>query len=72
MKIDFNKNTEGLVPAIIQDSTSKNVLMLGFMNQEALEITQNTKKVTFFSRTKNRLMLGFIFDKSGRGRWNTL
>ena len=55
MKIDFNKNTEGLVPAIIQDSTSKNVLMLGFMNQEALEITQNTKKVTFFSRTKNRL-----------------
>ena len=55
MKIDFNKNTEGLVPAIIQDSTSKNVLMLGFMNQEALEITQNTKKVTFFSRSKNRL-----------------
>ena len=55
MKIDFNKNTEGLVPAIIQDSTSKNVLMLGFMNQEALEITQKTKKVTFFSRTKNRL-----------------
>lgn len=55
MKIDFNKNTDGLVPAIIQDATSKNVLMLGFMNQEALEITQNTKKVTFFSRTKNRL-----------------
>ena len=55
MKIDFNKNAEGLVPAIIQDATSKNVLMLGFMNQEALEITQNTKKVTFFSRTKNRL-----------------
>ena len=55
MKIDFNKNADGLVPAIIQDATSKNVLMLGFMNQEALEITQNTKKVTFFSRTKNRL-----------------
>ena len=55
MNINFNKNTEGLVPAIIQDATSKNVLMLGFMNQEALEITQNTKKVTFFSRTKNRL-----------------
>ena len=55
MKIDFNKNTEGLVPAIIQDSTSKNVLMLGFMNKEALEITQKTKKVTFFSRSKNRL-----------------
>ncbi|MDC3285110.1 bifunctional phosphoribosyl-AMP cyclohydrolase/phosphoribosyl-ATP diphosphatase HisIE [Flavobacteriaceae bacterium] len=55
MTIDFNKNAEGLVPAIIQDATSKNVLMLGFMNQEALEITQNTKKATFFSRTKNRL-----------------
>lgn len=55
MNINFNKNAEGLVPAIIQDATSKNVLMLGFMNQEALEITQNTKKVTFFSRTKNRL-----------------
>ena len=55
MKIDFNKNADGLVPAIIQDVTSKNVLMLGFMNQEALEITQNTKKVTFFSRSKNRL-----------------
>ena len=55
MKIDFNKNADGLVPAIIQDATSKNVLMLGFMNQEALEITQNTKKVTFFSRSKNRL-----------------
>ena len=55
MKIDFNKNADGLVPAIIQDATSKNVLMLGFMNREALEITQNTKKVTFFSRTKNRL-----------------
>ncbi len=55
MKIDFNKNADGLVPAIIQDATSKNVLMLGFMNQEALEITQNTKKVTFFRRSKNRL-----------------
>ncbi|MGB1170139.1 MAG: bifunctional phosphoribosyl-AMP cyclohydrolase/phosphoribosyl-ATP diphosphatase HisIE [Flavobacteriaceae bacterium] len=55
MIIDFNKNSDGLIPAIIQDATSKNVLMLGFMNQEALEITQNTKKVTFFSRTKNRL-----------------
>ncbi|MDA8730970.1 bifunctional phosphoribosyl-AMP cyclohydrolase/phosphoribosyl-ATP diphosphatase HisIE [Flavobacteriaceae bacterium] len=55
MKIDFNKNAEGLVPAIIQDATSKNVLMLGYMNLEAFEKTQNTKKVTFFSRTKNRL-----------------
>ena len=55
MNIDFNKNSDGLVPAIIQDATSKNVLMLGYMNTEALEITQNTKKVTFFSRIKNRL-----------------
>ena len=55
MTIDFNKNADGLVPAIIQDATSKNVLMLGYMNLEAFEKTQNTKKVTFFSRTKNRL-----------------
>nr|WP_298789611.1 bifunctional phosphoribosyl-AMP cyclohydrolase/phosphoribosyl-ATP diphosphatase HisIE [uncultured Allomuricauda sp.] len=55
MKIDFTKNTDGLVPAIIQDATTKNVLMLGYMNQEALDVTQKTKKVTFFSRSKNRL-----------------
>ncbi|OWW25958.1 bifunctional phosphoribosyl-AMP cyclohydrolase/phosphoribosyl-ATP diphosphatase [Zobellia sp. OII3] len=55
MKIDFNKNENGLVPAIIQDAVTKNVLMLGYMNQEAFEITQETKKVTFFSRTKKRL-----------------
>ncbi|TVZ59658.1 phosphoribosyl-ATP pyrophosphatase /phosphoribosyl-AMP cyclohydrolase [Flavobacteriaceae bacterium MAR_2010_105] len=55
MKIDFNKNNDGLVPAIIQDATTKNVLMLGYMNQEALEKTQETKLVTFYSRTKNRL-----------------
>ncbi|SIS69355.1 phosphoribosyl-ATP pyrophosphatase /phosphoribosyl-AMP cyclohydrolase [Zobellia uliginosa] len=55
MKIDFNKNEDGLVPAIIQDAVTKNVLMLGYMNQEAFDITRETKKVTFFSRTKNRL-----------------
>ncbi len=55
MKIDFNKNIDGLVPAIIQDATTKNVLMLGYMNQEAFEKTQETKKVTFYSRTKQRL-----------------
>lgn len=55
MKIDFNKNTDGLIPAIIQDVTTKNVLMLGFMNQEAFDKTQVTKKVTFFSRSKQRL-----------------
>lgn len=55
MKIDFNKNTDGLIPAIIQDATTKNVMMLGYMNQEAFDKTQETKKVTFFSRSKKRL-----------------
>ena len=55
MNIDFNKNKDGLVPAIIQDANTKNVLMLGYMNEEAFLKTSETKKVTFFSRTKNRL-----------------
>ncbi len=55
MNIDFNKNSDGLIPAIIQDATTKNVLMLGYMNQAAFDKTQEIKKVTFFSRTKNRL-----------------
>jgi len=55
MNINFNKNNDGLVPAIVQDATTKNVLMLGYMNEEALKKTQDTKLVTFFSRTKNRL-----------------
>ncbi|WP_221260017.1 bifunctional phosphoribosyl-AMP cyclohydrolase/phosphoribosyl-ATP diphosphatase HisIE [Flavobacterium okayamense] len=55
MMINFTKYTDGLVPTIIQDNETKNVLMLGFMNQEALDKTITTKKVTFFSRTKNRL-----------------
>ncbi|WP_452224489.1 bifunctional phosphoribosyl-AMP cyclohydrolase/phosphoribosyl-ATP diphosphatase HisIE [Lacinutrix chionoecetis] len=55
MNINFNKNNDGLVPAIIQDATTKNVLMLGYMNVEAFNVTNATKKVTFFSRTKNRL-----------------
>lgn len=55
MNIDFNKNSDGLVPAIIQDAQTLNVLMLGYMNQEAFDKTQSTGKVTFFSRTKNRL-----------------
>lgn len=54
MKIDFEK-LGGLVPAIIQDAKTKNVLMLGFMNQEAYEKTVKTKKVTFWSRTRNTL-----------------
>ena len=55
MNIDYNKNENGLVPAIIQDSNTKNVLMLGYMNEEAYKKTIETNKVTFFSRTKNRL-----------------
>lgn len=55
MKIDFTKNSDGLVPAIIQDAQTKNVLMLGYMNQEAFDKTIETNKVTFYSRTKNRL-----------------
>lgn len=55
MNIDFNKNNDGLVPAIIQDATTKNVLMLGYMNAEAFQKTQETKLVTFYSRTKKRL-----------------
>lgn len=54
MNIDFNK-MNGLVPAIIQDDRTKNVLMLGFMNEEAYKKTLELGKVTFFSRTKNRL-----------------
>lgn len=55
MDINFNKNNDGLVPAIIQDAETKNVLMLGYMNQEAYQKTIATNKVTFFSRTKQRL-----------------
>lgn len=55
-KIDFEK-LDGLVPAIIIDELNNNVLMLGFMNKEALEQTIEKQKVVFFSRTKNRLWL---------------
>jgi phosphoribosyl-ATP pyrophosphohydrolase/phosphoribosyl-AMP cyclohydrolase len=54
MKIDFEK-LGGLVPAIIQDADTKNVLMLGFMNQEAYDKTISTGKVTFWSRSRNCL-----------------
>jgi phosphoribosyl-ATP pyrophosphohydrolase/phosphoribosyl-AMP cyclohydrolase len=54
MKIDFEK-CGGLVPAIIQDAQTKNVLMLGYMNMEAYEKTLETKKVTFWSRSRNCL-----------------
>jgi phosphoribosyl-ATP pyrophosphohydrolase/phosphoribosyl-AMP cyclohydrolase len=55
MTIDFSKHQDRLVPAIVQDSTTKCVLMLGYMNQEAVTKTKETKQVTFFSRSKNRL-----------------
>ncbi|MFK5889814.1 MAG: bifunctional phosphoribosyl-AMP cyclohydrolase/phosphoribosyl-ATP diphosphatase HisIE [Flavobacteriaceae bacterium] len=55
MKIDFNKNGNGLVPAIIQDANTLKVLMLGYMNQEAFKKTQQTKKVTFYSRKRQCL-----------------
>jgi len=55
MNPDFNKNQDGLLPAIIQDANTNNVLMLGYMNKEALNLTLNTKNVTFYSRTKKRL-----------------
>lgn len=53
MNLKFN--SEGLIPAIIQDAMTKNVLMLGYMNEEAFKKTQETKKVTFYSRSKQRL-----------------
>ena len=54
IKVDFEK-MNGLVPAIIQDNSTNKVLMLGFMNEDALAKTEELGKVTFFSRTKNRL-----------------
>jgi len=55
MNIDFTKSTDGLVPAIIQDSNTQKVLMLGYMNKEAFEKTQKENRVTFYSRSKKRL-----------------
>ena len=54
MKIDFDK-MQGLVPAIVQDSANGEILMLGFMNREAWEKTQEIGYVTFYSRTRNEL-----------------
>jgi len=55
MNINFSKSPDGLVPAIIQDNITSKVLMLGYMNQEAIDKTISTGLVTFFSRSKNRL-----------------
>lgn len=53
-KLDFTKDN-GLIPVIVQDSTTAKVLMLGYMNEEALRLTVSTRKVTFFSRSKNAI-----------------
>ena len=55
MKVDFKKYKDGLVPAVIQDYVTQKVLMLGFMNEEALKKTEETGLVTFYSRSKKRL-----------------
>jgi phosphoribosyl-AMP cyclohydrolase / phosphoribosyl-ATP pyrophosphohydrolase len=55
MEINFSKSSDGLVPAIIQDYLTNKVLMLGYMNQEALDRSRELGKVTFYSRTKKRL-----------------
>jgi phosphoribosyl-ATP pyrophosphohydrolase/phosphoribosyl-AMP cyclohydrolase len=55
MKVDFTKGENGLVPVIIQNELTLQVLMLGYMNEDALEKTKQEGKVTFFSRSKNRL-----------------
>lgn len=55
MKVDFKKYADGLVPVIVQDDVTRKVLMLGFMNAEALQETQSLQRVTFYSRTRQRL-----------------
>ena len=55
MEINYSKYGDGLVPAIIQDDITNKVLMLGFMNKEALEKSKETGRVTFYSRSKKRL-----------------
>ena len=54
--MDFSK-LDGLIPAVIQDDDSNEVLMVGFMNEEALALTQSTGYATFFSRTRNKLWM---------------
>lgn len=53
--LDFNKNPDGLIPAIIQHYATKQVLMLAYMNEEALQKTREENRVTFYSRSKKRL-----------------
>ncbi len=55
MEIDFKKNKDGLVPAIVQDANTRMVLMLGYMDKEAVDKTRDSGRVTFYSRSKSRL-----------------
>ena len=55
MKLDFEKYADGLIPAIVQDAKTNKVLMLGFMNQESFALTQKDKRVTFYSRSRQKL-----------------
>ena len=55
MNLDFSKNKDGLVPAIIQDNTTHKILMLGYLNKESLSLTLRTDVVHFYSRTKERI-----------------
>ena len=55
MNLDFSKNKDGLVPAIIQDNITHKVLMLGYLNKESLSLTLSTDVVHFYSRTKQRI-----------------
>ena len=55
MKPNFKKSADGLIPVVVQDQKTNVVLMLGYMNEEAYQKTTAEKRVTFFSRSKNRL-----------------
>ena len=55
MNLDFSKNKDGLVPAVIQDNNTNKVLMLGYLNNESLRLTLRTNVVHFYSRTKQRI-----------------
>lgn len=55
IKVNFSKYHDGLVPSIIQDLDTSKVLMMGFMNQEAFDLTMSTEKITFYSRSKQRI-----------------
>ena len=54
-KVEFNKSSDGLIPAIVQDAVSLNVLMLGYMNRESVLKTIEERRVCFYSRSKKRL-----------------